>query len=94
VLVDWLQRETLATVSHIAKRWAGLRSFVADQAPVLGYDAAAPDFFWLAGQGGYGIMMAPALGRAAADLIVSGCLPADLLANGLSERDISPARLA
>ncbi|RUZ77185.1 FAD-binding oxidoreductase [Mesorhizobium sp. M7A.F.Ca.US.006.01.1.1] len=94
VLVDWLQRETLATVSHIAKSWAGLRSFVTDQAPVLGYDAVAPDFFWLAGQGGYGIMMAPALGRAAADLIVSGCLPADLLANGLSERDISPARLA
>ncbi|WP_136619299.1 MULTISPECIES: NAD(P)/FAD-dependent oxidoreductase [Mesorhizobium] len=94
VLVDWLQRETQATVSHIAKSWAGLRSFVADQAPVLGYDAAAPDFFWLAGQGGYGIMMAPALGRAAADLIVSGCLPADLLANGLSERDLSPARLA
>jgi D-arginine dehydrogenase len=94
VLVDWLQRETLATVSHIAKSWAGLRSFVADQAPVLGYDAAAPDFFWLAGQGGYGIMMAPALGRAAAGLIVSGCLPADLLANGLSEKDLSPARLA
>ena len=94
VLVDWLQRETLVSVSHIARSWAGLRSFVADQAPVVGYDAGAPDFFWLAGQGGYGIMMAPALGRAAAGLIVSGCLPADLLATGLRESDLSPRRLA
>ena len=94
VLVDWLQRETLVSVSHIARSWAGLRSFVADQAPVVGYDAGAPDFFWLAGQGGYGIMMAPALGRAAAGLIVSGCLPADLLATGLRESDLSPTRLA
>ena len=94
VLVDWLQRETLVSVSHIGRSWAGLRSFVADQAPVVGYDAGAPDFFWLAGQGGYGIMMAPTLGRAAAGLIVSGCLPADLLATGLRERDLSPRRLA
>jgi D-arginine dehydrogenase len=94
VLVDWLQRETLISVTRIAHSWAGLRSFVADGAPVVGYDAGVPDFFWLAGQGGYGIMMAPALGRAVASLIVSGCLPADLLANGLSEKDLSPARLA
>ena len=47
VLVDWLQRETLISVSHIAKSWAGLRSFVADEAPVLGYDAVAPTSFGL-----------------------------------------------
>lgn len=92
VLVDWLQRETLISVSHIAKSWAGLRSFVADEAPVVGYDAALPDFFWLAGQGGFGIMMAPALGRATAGLIVSGSLTADLRASGLRASDLSPAR--
>ena len=94
VLVDWLQRETLVTVSHIAKRWAGLRSFVADEAPVVGYDATAPNFFWLAGQGGYGIMMAPTLGRAAANLIGLGSLPADLLTRGVCESDLSPRRFA
>ena len=94
VLADWLQRETLLTVARIEHSWAGLRSFVADEAPVVGFDAIAPDFFWLAGQGGYGIMMAPALGRAAAGLIVSGSLPSDLLAGGLCERDLSPTRLA
>ena len=71
-----LQRETLISVSRIAHSWAGLRSFVADGAPVVGYDAVVPDFFWLAGQGGYGIMMAPTLGRAVASLIGSGSLPA------------------
>lgn len=94
VLVDWLQRETLISVSRIAHSWAGLRSFVADGAPVVGYDAAVPSFFWLAGQGGYGIMMAPALGRTAASLIGSGSLPADLLASGLAAGDFSPTRLA
>lgn len=94
VLVDWLQRETLISVTRIAHSWAGLRSFVADGAPVVGYDAGVPDFFWLAGQGGYGIMMAPALGRAVASLIVSDCLPSDLLASGLVADDFSPARLA
>ena len=93
LLADWLQNETLLTVTRIEHSWAGLRSFVADKAPVVGFDPIAPDFFWLAGQGGYGIMMAPALGRAAAGLIVSGSLPADLLEGGLCESDLSPSRL-
>jgi D-arginine dehydrogenase len=93
LLADWLQRETLLTVTRIEHSWAGLRSFVPDEAPVVGLDAIAPDFFWLAGQGGYGIMMAPALGRATASLIVSGSLPADLREGGLCEKDISPSRL-
>ena len=94
VLVDWLERETLIPVRRIAHSWAGLRSFVADETPVVGFDSTVPDFFWLAGQGGYGIMMAPALGRATADLIVSGYLPADLREGGIDEADLSPARFA
>ena len=93
VLVDWLERETLIEVKRIANSWAGLRSFVADEAPVVGFDALAPDFFWLAGQGGYGIMMAPALGRAAAGLIVTGSLPSDLRKQGIDEADLSPTRI-
>jgi len=93
MLVDWLERETLIEVKRIGNSWAGLRSFVTDEAPVVGFDAAAPDFFWLAGQGGYGIMMAPALGRAAAGLIVSGSLPSDLRQQGIDEADLSPTRI-
>lgn len=93
VLVDWLERETLIEVKRIGNSWAGLRSFVADEAPVVGFDASVQDFFWLAGQGGYGIMMAPALGRAAAGLIVTGSLPSDLRQQGIDEADLSPARI-
>jgi D-arginine dehydrogenase len=60
----------------------------------VGYDAQAPGFFWLAGQGGYGIQMAPALARAAAALIAGARLPADIEDQGLAELALSPARLA
>lgn len=72
VLVDWIQRETTLKIESIRHSWAGLRSFVADESPVVGFDPQVPHFFWLAGQGGYGIMMAPALAALTADLICEG----------------------
>lgn len=93
-LVEWLERETRIVVKRIAQSWAGLRSFVPDGTPVVGFDPIVPDFFWLAGQGGYGVMMAPALSRATAALIVSGILPADLREEGIMESDLSLARFS
>lgn len=90
VLVDWLQRHTTLQVRRVGHAWAGLRSFVADEAPVVGFDDDVENFFWLAGQGGFGIMMAPALSRAAAGLIAGTGLPADL---GVPAAAIAPARL-
>jgi D-arginine dehydrogenase len=52
-----------------------------------------PGFFWLAGQGGYGIQIAPALARAAARLLLEGALPEDLLDRGLVPEDLLPLRL-
>jgi D-arginine dehydrogenase len=67
------------TVRRIAHRWAGLRSFVADHLPVVGADPQVPAFVWLAGQGGAGIMTAPALARiAAAQITRSAPAIADL----------------
>ena len=94
VLAEWVMAETRIPVRRIAHSWAGLRSFVRDEAPVVGFDAAVPDFFWLAGQGGYGIMMAPALARATASLVVSGAWPSELLGHGVQAADVSPERLA
>lgn len=94
VLADWLQRETRLTIRRIAHKWAGLRSFVADDAPVVGFDPQAPGFFWLAAQGGYGIMMAPALSRATAALCAGEDLPADLRAQGVERAMLAPERLA
>jgi len=83
VLADWLQQETQLTFRKIGHSWAGLRSFVADDNPVIGYDNELPNFFWLAAQGGYGIMMAPALGQAAAALVLHHDLPVDLTRQGV-----------
>jgi D-arginine dehydrogenase len=91
--VDRIQTATMLTVPRITHKWAGLRSFVADKTPVLGMDDEADGFFWLAGQGGYGIQTAPAMARATAALITSGTLPEDFAEQGLRESDLAPRRL-
>jgi len=94
IAVDRFENATRTRVDRVGHSWAGLRSFVADRSPVAGYDTQAPGFFWLAGQGGYGIQMAPALARAAAALVAGEPLPADIKGQGVSEQALSPARLA
>lgn len=93
ILADWLQRETLLPVRRIAHSWAGLRSFVADDAPVVGFDEAVEGFFWLAGQGGYGIMMAPALATHTMHLCTSGAPSPELLALGMTAQTLGRQRL-
>lgn len=89
VFADWLQRNTTLQINKIEHSWAGLRSFVPDEAPVVGLDTQAPEFFWLAAQGGYGIMMAPALAQLTADLCSETKRPQhDLLA-----QSVAPDRL-
>jgi Glycine/D-amino acid oxidases (deaminating) len=48
------------------RSWAGLRTHPYDGIPVVGWDPDEPTFFWLAGQGGYGIQTSAALARLAA----------------------------
>lgn len=78
------------TVRH---SWAGLRTFAADQAPVVGWSDDADGFFWLVGLGGFGIQTAPAVGRLAAALIDGLPPPDDLQAYGVAEDVYSPRRL-
>jgi D-arginine dehydrogenase len=91
--VDRIERAAQFRVLRVPRRWAGLRTFAADQTPVVGMEETVPGFFWLAGQGGYGIQTAPALARAAANLLVDGVLPDDLLAQGMVAEDLLPLRL-
>ncbi len=92
ILVDWYETKTNQTVRRVERRWAGLRTFAPDNSPVLGEDPGLTGFWWLAGQGGYGIMMAESLGRSLASLMQQGQLPEDLRAFGVLPADISPAR--
>ncbi|MEM8917866.1 MAG: FAD-dependent oxidoreductase [Pseudomonadota bacterium] len=57
-------------VLHVSRKWAGLRSFAPDRLPIYGFDPVAPDFFWFAGQGGFGIQTAPAAARLAKALLL------------------------
>jgi D-arginine dehydrogenase len=92
VLADWLENHTALTIRRIEHSWAGLRSFVADEVPVVGFDPTLSNFFWLAGQGGFGIMMSAALARLAAGLIDQGRMPAEFAAEGLQLADLAPIR--
>ncbi|HZB94154.1 MAG TPA: FAD-binding oxidoreductase [Stellaceae bacterium] len=78
---------------HIARKWAGLRTFAPDRTLVIGPDPEAPGFLWMAGQGGYGIQTAPAAGAALAALATSGTLPEELAGLGLAAGDLLPDRL-
>ena len=68
--VDRFEQATTYTVRRVERHWAGLRTFAPDRAPVIGYDAVVPGWFWSAGHGGIGIQTAPAWGRLAADLLL------------------------
>lgn len=90
--LDALAQWTTLEGRHVRSSWAGLRSFVADRNPVIGFAPAARGFFWAIGQGGYGIQMAPALARAAVGLLVDGALPRDLVEAGLEAESLRPDR--
>ncbi|MEQ8814531.1 MAG: FAD-binding oxidoreductase [Thalassobaculum sp.] len=80
--LDRFERMTTVEVTRVERSWAGLRSFVADRSPAVGFAADAEGFFWLAGQGGYGVQTSPALSRLAADLVLARkpALPAAVVA--------------
>ena len=87
--VDRFERATTVRVDRVGHRWAGLRSFVADRSPVVGFDAGVEDLFWLAGQGGYGIQTAPGLARLAAGLLTRSTWP---LAPQVAPAAVAPSR--
>ena len=90
--IDHFQQLINYDVQTVSHRWAGLRTFVADGEPVVGFDPLAKGFFWLAGQGGYGIQTSPAIAMLCDHLInQKGGEHAD--AFGQIEKQLSPARL-
>ena len=91
--VDRLERVLDIEVRHIERKWAGLRTFAPDRSPVVGFDPEIEGFFWLAGQGGFGIQTAPATARLAAALVDGRGIPEDLRQRGITDEAISPSRL-
>lgn len=91
--IDRIQQMTTLEIRRPARTWAGLRSFVADGDLVGGFDPAAPGFFWVAAQGGYGIQTSAAMGEACAALARGLPLPQHIADCGLTPAMLGPARL-
>lgn len=91
-LVDRVERMTTMAPRRLHSRWAGLRSFAPDRDLACGRDLAEPAFFWLAGQGGFGIQTAPACAEMTAALIEDRALPAALTAAGVDPAAMAPGR--
>jgi D-arginine dehydrogenase len=88
-LAAWrMEERTVVKVERIHSRWAGLRTFTPDGHPAVGFASDGEGFFWLAGQGGFGLQTSPAMARIAASLILRRRWPvADV-----AEEDLSPGR--
>lgn len=80
-------------IRRVNQSWAGLRSFVSDRRPVIGPAADDQSFFWIAGQGGHGIQIAPAAARVGAALVRGESIPSDLQRLGFNVEGVLPKRL-
>ena len=94
VAADRVMSASTIDIRRIEHSWAGLRSFAPDSHPVVGFDRAAPGFFWLAGQGGFGFQTSPALASAAEALLCGLEWPEELAALGVEAGAIGPQRFA
>ena len=55
---------------------------------VAGFDPRADGFFWLAGQGGFGLQTSPVMAQSVESLVAGTPWPLD----SVSAEDLSPAR--
>ncbi|WP_430440632.1 NAD(P)/FAD-dependent oxidoreductase [Shinella sp.] len=90
----YVEEVTTLSVRRVFKSWAGMRSFSADRLPVIGPAKDEPSFFWLAGQGGYGILTSPALGSLSAALLTGSSMPEPLAREGITAETFSPSRFS
>lgn len=88
-----IEQRTTLTIRRPRRTWAGLRTFAPDGELVIGADPRAPAFFWLAGQGGYGIQSAVGAALLAEALLLGTPLPQALQRQGVQPQSMSPARL-
>ena len=64
-----MEQRTTVEVRQIHSKWAGLRTFTSDRRPAAGFAPDAQGFFWLAGQGGFGLQTSPAMAAIVESLI-------------------------
>jgi D-arginine dehydrogenase len=90
--IDRLMQATTLEINRIEHSWGGLRTFTPDKNPAIGFDPSTEGFFWLVGQGGYGIQSAPAVSEVAAAMVLGKPVPQYVIDNGLKPDEIKPQR--
>lgn len=90
--IDRINEATTLGIRTVNSQWTGLRTFAPDRELVIGEEPSAPGFFWLAGQGGTGIMTAPAYGALLAAQVLGTGLTVELTEAGVDPATTSPAR--
>ena len=85
-----MEERTTVEVRQIHSKWAGLRTFTPDKHPAVGFAGDSEGFFWLAGQGGFGLQTSPAMAAITASLIFGAEWPVPEVAAA----ELSPGRFA
>ena len=85
-----MEERTTVKVERIHSRWAGLRTFTPDRHPAAGFAQDAEGFFWLAGQGGFGLQTSPVMARIVASLIAREEWPI----GDVTAEELGPGRFA
>ncbi len=93
IAVERFQLATTIDVRRINHSWAGLRTFAPDRNFVVGFDPRSDGFFWLAGQGGYGVQAAPALAQLANSVITGATLSQEFSKVLSLRNEVAPERL-
>ena len=83
-----MEERTIVEVRQIHSKWAGLRTFTVDRHPAVGFAHDAEGFFWLAGQGGFGLQTSPAMAAIAESLIAGTAWPV----SDVAKEDLLPER--
>ena len=94
IAVDLFETLTTLPIPKIKSQWAGLRTFAKDEQPVVGFAPDEPEFLWIVGQGGGGIMSSPGMGQLASTLLRGRPLAPEARNLDLDLEQLSPARLA
>jgi D-arginine dehydrogenase len=84
-----MEERTTVAVHRVHSKWAGLRTFTPDRHPAAGFAPDAESFFWLAGQGGFGLQTSPAMAAITESLIAATPWPVP----DVKSEELAPGRL-
>ncbi len=88
-----IEAHTALRIRRPKRVWAGLRNFAPDDELVIGHDPVHRQFFWLAGQGGYGIQSADGAATLATQLLLGRPISEHLKFHHVEPVLVSPSRL-